>query len=129
MTVKRILRYLQFTLKVGFQIDRFYSILVSAFFDADWTGDIDDHRSIGGFAVFLGSNLISWSARKQATVSRSSIEAEYKSLANAAAKIIWVQSILQELCVLSSPIARLWCDNIGATYLLQIQYSTQEQNT
>ena len=40
--------------------------------------------------VFLGSNLISWSARKQPTVSRSSTEAEYKALANGAAEVAWV---------------------------------------
>ena len=67
--------------------------------------------------MFLGSNLISWSARKQATVSRSSTEAEYKSLANATAEVIWVQTLLAELGVLQSEVARLWCDNIGATYL------------
>jgi hypothetical protein len=44
----------------------------------------------GGFAVSLGSNMVSWSARKQATVSRSSTEVEYKALANAAAKLMWV---------------------------------------
>jgi hypothetical protein len=44
--------------------------------------------------VFLGSNLISRSPRKQATVSRSSTKAEYKSLANAAVEIIWTQSVL-----------------------------------
>ena len=67
--------------------------------------------------MFFGPNLISWSARKQATVSRSSTEAEYKSLANATAEIIWVQTLLRELGVAHSPVARLWCDNIGATYL------------
>jgi hypothetical protein len=70
--VKRILRYLKYTLRLGLKIHRSMSMLVSAFSDADWAGCIDDRRSTGGFAVFLGSNLISWSARKQATVSRSS---------------------------------------------------------
>ena len=42
------------------------------------------------------SNMISWSARKQGTVSRSSVEAEYKALANVIAKIMWVQKLLTE---------------------------------
>ena len=67
--------------------------------------------------MFLGSNLISWSARKQATVSRSSTEAEYKALANATAEVIWVQNMLTELGVPHPQAASLWCDNLGATYL------------
>jgi hypothetical protein len=73
---------------------------------------------LGAFAVFLGSNLISWSARKQPTASRSSTEAEYKSIANATTKIMWVQMMLQELGIPYSLVATLWCDNLGATYLL-----------
>jgi hypothetical protein len=61
---------------------------VSAFSDADWAGSIDDKKSTGGFAVFLGSNLVSWQAKKQPTVSKSSTEAEYKSLANATAEVM-----------------------------------------
>jgi histone deacetylase 1/2 len=67
--------------------------------------------------VFLGSNLISWTARKQATVSWSSTEAEYKALANATAELMWVQKLLTELGVRHPSAARLWCDNIGAKYL------------
>jgi histone deacetylase 1/2 len=92
-------------------------MLVSAFSDADWAGCVDDRRSTGGFVVFLGANLISWSARKQPTVSRSFTEAEYKELANATAEMMWVQKLLQELGVPHPPVPRLWCDNLGAKYL------------
>jgi histone deacetylase 1/2 len=53
----------------------------------------------------VGSNLVSWNAKKQATVSRSSTEAEYKSLANATAEVMWVQTLLDKLGVLQSKAA------------------------
>ena len=72
-------------------------MLISAFSNADWAGCPDDRRSTGGFAVFLGSNLVSWCAKKQAMVSRSSTEAEYKALGNATAEAMWIQKVLDEL--------------------------------
>ena len=115
--VKRILRYVKNTINTGLAFSKSSSTLLSAFSDADWAGCIDDRRSTGGFAVFLGSNLVSSSARKQATVSRSSTEAEYKALANATAEVMWIQTLLYELGIKTPKAARLWCDNIGATYL------------
>lgn len=110
--VKRILRYIKHTVKLGLQINKSSSLLVSAFTDADWAGCLDDRRSTRGFDVFVGPNLVSWSARKQATVSRSSTEAEYKALANATAEIMWIQTLLQELGVKGPRAAKVWCDNI-----------------
>jgi histone deacetylase 1/2 len=60
---------------------------------------------------------VSWSARKQGTVSRSSTESEYKAVANATAEVMWIQTLLQELKVSTPKAAKLWCDNIGAKYL------------
>jgi hypothetical protein len=86
--VKRILRYLHETIDMSLCFNKSGAPLLSAFSDADWAGDADDRRSTGGFAVFFGGNIISWSSRKQSTVSRSSTEAEYKAIADATAEVI-----------------------------------------
>jgi hypothetical protein len=39
------------------------------------------------------------------------------ALGNAAAEVMWVQKLLEELKVPHPLAGRLWCDNIGATYL------------
>lgn len=67
--VKCMPRYVCDTIKYGLKIRKSKSMLVSAFSDADWARDIDDRRLTGGFTVFLGENLVSWTGRKQATVS------------------------------------------------------------
>jgi histone deacetylase 1/2 len=115
--VKRILRYVKSNTKIGLKISRSKSLVVSGFSDADWAGCLDDRGSTGGFAIFLGSNLVSWSARKQATVSRSSTEAEYKAVANATAEIMWIQILLKEIGIQAPRAGKLWCDNLGAKYL------------
>jgi histone deacetylase 1/2 len=115
--VKRILRYIKLTVCHGLTLYRTPDTLLSAFSDADWAGNLDDRRSTGGYAIFYGGNLIAWNARKQATVSRSSTESEYKAVTNVTAEIIWVQSLLKELGVSHNRVPILWCDNIGATYL------------
>ena len=115
--VKRILRYVKGTLHTGLKFRKAVSTSISIFTDADWAGCPDDRRSTGGFAIFVGPNLISWSSKKQPTVSRSSTEAEYKALANGAAEAIWVESLLKELGVSQQRVPVLWCDNLGATYL------------
>jgi histone deacetylase 1/2 len=115
--VKRILRYVKGTLHTGLHIRKSPLHGVSIFTDADWAGCVDDRRSTSGFAVFVGPNLISWSSKKQPTVSRSSTEAEYKALANGTAEAMWISYLLKELGVIQQRAPILWCDNLGATYL------------
>ncbi|XP_017639811.1 secreted RxLR effector protein 161-like [Gossypium arboreum] len=112
--VKRILRYLQGTLSHGSQFTRSSKFLLEGYSDASWGSNSDDRRFTSGFCVFFGGNLVSWSSRKQQVVSRSTAEAEYRSLAHVTAEMIWIQSLLSEL---SAPIkvkALVWCDSSAA---------------
>lgn len=87
--VKRIFQYLNRTLDYGlhFVKDLSISLNLVGFSDADWASDIDDRWSTIGYCLFLGSNLISWQSKKQLTLSRSSTEAEYRSVARLVSKI------------------------------------------
>ena len=114
--MKRILQYVKGTIDQCLKLEQ-SSTTLNAFSDADWAGCPNDRRSTSGFVVFLGTNLVSWSSRKQAIVSRSSTEAEYKAIANVIAEVIWIQSLLKELGVFQHKPPILWCDNLGATYL------------
>jgi hypothetical protein len=115
--VKHILRYLQGCTRLGLKIVKNNSLLVSAFADANWACCLDDRRSTGGYAVFLGNNIVSWSARKQPMVSRSSIEAEYKAITNVTSEVMWIQTLLYEIGISTPKQARLGCDNLVAKYL------------
>ena len=113
---RRVLRYLKGNIEYGLSYTP-SSISLNAFCDSDWAGCPDDKKSTSGYGVFLGQNLISWSAMKQSVVSRSSIEAEYRFMALDTAELYWLRMLMQELHVsLSSPPV-LWCDNIGAIAL------------
>jgi hypothetical protein len=115
--VKRILRYLKHIISYSLLISKHSSMNIAAYSESDWAGDFDDRRYTSAYCIFIGKNLISWSSRKQQTVARSSTEAEYKSLANAAPKVQLLQSLLSELGCPSPRPPFLWYDNIGANYL------------
>ncbi|WVZ92574.1 hypothetical protein U9M48_038625 [Paspalum notatum var. saurae] len=117
MAVKRILRYLRGTADLGLSIGRSPSSFLTVYTDADWAGCPDTRKSTSGYAVFLGDNLVSWSSKRQQTVSRSSAEAEYHAVANGVAEASWLRQLLQEL---HQPLQRatlMYCDNVSAVYL------------
>ena len=87
---------------------------LSAFTDADWAGHPNDRRSNSGLLVFLGHNPITWSVKKQLTVSRSSTEAEYRALASASTELCWLCVLLKDLGIYLHDPPILWCDNVSA---------------
>jgi hypothetical protein len=115
--VKKILRYLKGTLDHGLLLNSSSPTSLTVYSDADWAGCPDTRRSTSGFCVYLGDNLVSWSSKRQVTVSRSSAEAEYRAVAHAVAEAVWIRQLLVEL---QRPVQRatiVYCDNISAVYM------------
>lgn len=115
--VKRVLRYLAGTVNHGIFLRRGTNLSLHAYSDADWAGNSDDYISTNGYVVYLGQHPVSWSSKKQKSISRSSTEAEYRSVANTSSEMIWVCSLLGELGLKLLAVPVIYCDNIGATYL------------
>ncbi|GAU31823.1 hypothetical protein TSUD_58240 [Trifolium subterraneum] len=65
----------------------------------------------------LGSSLISWKAKKQETIARSSSEAEYRALASATCELQWLLYLLQDLNVECSRPPVLYCDSQSAIHI------------
>lgn len=118
-TVKRILRYVKGTLSFGLSFTRSMSNALIGYSDADWARCLDTRRSTYNYSIFLGDNLVSWSAKKQPIVSRSSCESEYRAIANAAAEVVWVKNLLHEISASSPMVPLLLCDNKSTVFLTQ----------
>uniref|UniRef100_A0A2N9E1A3 Reverse transcriptase Ty1/copia-type domain-containing protein n=1 Tax=Fagus sylvatica TaxID=28930 RepID=A0A2N9E1A3_FAGSY len=116
VAAKRILRFLKGTLDKGILFQP-GPLTLTAFTDADWAGDPSDRRSTSGITVFLGHNPITWVSKKQHTVSRSSTEAEYRSLAAGAAELAWLRQVLCDLGLYLASAPVIWCDNTSALAL------------
>ncbi|GKE48654.1 ribonuclease H-like domain-containing protein [Tanacetum coccineum] len=115
--LKRILRYVRGTLDYGLQLFSSSITDLVAYSDADWAGCPTTRRSTSGYCVFLGNNLLSWFAKRQPTLSRSSAKAEYRGVANAVAETCWLRNLLRELHSLLSSSMLVYCDNVSAVYL------------
>jgi len=113
IAVKRVFQYLKGTLNIGLHFVKTPPIALRGFCDADWAGSRDDRRSMTGFAIYMGDNLLSWGAKKQATMSRSTAEAEYRALASTTAELMWFIHLLKSIGYLL-PAPTLCCDNLSA---------------
>lgn len=115
--LKRIIRYLEDTKTYGLQLYKSSVDSLTAYSDADWASCPDTRRSTSDYCVYLEDNLISWSSKRQQTVSRSNAEAEYRGVANTLAEICWLQNLLLELYVPITKATLIFCDNVSSVYL------------
>ncbi|CAL9027549.1 unnamed protein product [Prunus brigantina] len=115
--VHRLLRYLKLAPGQGLLFPSQGSLILRGYCDADWAGCPTTRRSISGYCVFLGNALIAWKTKKQTTVSRSSAEAEYRSMAAITCELTWLRYLLRDLCIDHFEPATLHCDNQAAIHI------------
>ncbi|WVZ88964.1 hypothetical protein U9M48_035431 [Paspalum notatum var. saurae] len=94
--VKRIFRYLKFTPELGLLYSSGSSLFLRGFSDADHAGCRIDRKSTSSTCQLLGTSLVSWSSRKQASVSLSTTEAEYIAAASCCSQLLWMKATLSD---------------------------------
>ncbi|XP_028110014.1 uncharacterized protein LOC114308604 [Camellia sinensis] len=114
--VKRLLRFNKGTISHGLTYTP-SSFDLHAYSDSNWAADSVDRKSTLRYYVFLGSNLISWSSKKQATFSQSSTEIEYRSLAHTVVELAWLGMLRQDFSIVLPTVPLLWCDNVSSIAL------------
>ncbi|KAH0648566.1 hypothetical protein KY285_033814 [Solanum tuberosum] len=114
VAVRRIIRYLLGTSTRGLFFPSGSPIRLNAFSDSDWAGCPDTRRSVSGWCMFLGESLISWKSKKQDRVSKSSTEAEYRSMSTACSEVVWLRGLLAEIGFPQSHPTPLHADNTSA---------------
>eukprot|EP00253_Pinus_taeda_P017783 PITA_17783 len=87
------------------------SPLLVGFTDSDWAGDPDDRKSTAGYVFTLGLGPITWACKKQAVISLSSAEADYRGVVEASKEALRLRQILSEFGFQQQHPTTLWCDN------------------
>ena len=84
-----------------------------AYSDADFAGNSEDRRSMGGYAIFLGTGTVAWSSKKQSIIALSSTESEYIALLEVTREILWTCRLLQDFNLIFHDPTTIYEDNQG----------------
>nr|GEV61741.1 ribonuclease H-like domain-containing protein [Tanacetum cinerariifolium] len=107
----RVLRYLKGSPGCEVLFYKNSDLKIKAYANADWAICPKTRRFVTGFCIFLGKTLVSWKSKKQATISKSFFEAEYKSMSTAFSEVVWLDNLLHNLGLRNLYPVELCCDN------------------
>ncbi|XP_038715065.1 secreted RxLR effector protein 161-like [Tripterygium wilfordii] len=115
--VKRILCYLKWSIGRGILMKNNGHSQILGYTDADWAGNTLDRKSMTGYCVFDGGNLVSWKSKTQMVVAHSSAEAEYCAMASTASELIWLKALLADLGISHAQSMTFCFDNQAAMFI------------
>lgn len=118
LAATHILRYLLHIANMEFFLAQ-NSFVLKAFCDVDWATCKDTRSFIIEFCIYIISLLISWKFKKQTTISRSSTEAKYCSMASTIFELTWITYLVKDLHIPFSLPIDLSCDSQDALYISQ----------
>jgi hypothetical protein len=84
--------------------------------DLDYAGCKVERRSTSGTYQLLGRSLVSWSSKKQNSVTLSTAKAEYIAVSSCCAQILWMKATLNDFGIKFKDVPLL-CDNKSAIKL------------
>lgn len=94
---KNVLRYLQGIVGYGIIYTNSSDVRLARFEYSDRVGKVDDRRSITSYAFSLRFGVITWSSKKQNTVSLFSVEEESYAMCAATCEVVWLRRLLQDV--------------------------------
>ena len=116
---KRVLKYIRGTADLGIWYSKTGGAKLIGYANSDWTGSVDDMKSISGYVFNISSCALCWNAKKQEVVAQSTIEPEYIFMAAAANQAIWLNNLLADLGQEQSSPTKLYCDNKSVIVIAQ----------
>ena len=122
-----VLRYLKGTVHMELVYSRTGSpYLFTTHADADLSCNLDNSRSTGGFAIWVGGAATQWGSRLQPHVSLSSTESKYMTLSKVGCKMIWTRNLFEDLRYDVSRPSSLLVDNKSS---IQVAKHPEHQST
>ncbi|KXJ62459.1 hypothetical protein RP20_CCG008519 [Aedes albopictus] len=125
---KRILRYLKATSEYSLRLGGEPNQALTGYSDSDWAGDVGSRKSTSGAVFLFGGGVISWASRRQASVTLSSMEAEYVALSEACQEVVWLRQLLRDFGEEQKIPTVLHEDNQGCLAFVKTERSVDAQN-
>ncbi|XP_074271737.1 secreted RxLR effector protein 161-like [Silene latifolia] len=113
----RVVRYIKRNPSKGITLSKKASLQVQGYCDSDYANCPLTRRPLSGYFVSLGGSPISWRAKKQMTVAKSTAEAEYRAMAAVTSELLWIKSFLASLGVFHEKPMHLYYDNQAALHI------------